>query len=998
MPRSIGSVHRRIEPLPGRTLLQRTFPGMIPAVVHSSAPRPSPRPKARAAGLVLAMLLVHGGFAQAWRVAGTVADDADGGTLPGASVLLIDAADSTQRRSTVTDADGAFHFAGVPAGNYRLRSGFVGYADLQRPLEVAADVAGIVLRLKVANTELKPVELVVTQARAEQKGDTTIFNAGAFKVNPDASAEDLVTKMPGITNDGGTIKAQGEAVKRVLVDGEEFFGDDANIALKNLPAEVIDKVQVFDRLSDQAQFTGFDDGNREKTLNIVTKNGRNQGVFGKAGVGYGTDERYLATLSLNWFQGARRITLLGQSNNVNQQNFSAQDLVGLSSGGSMGGRGGGGRGGPGGAGGGNFLVGAQPGINTTNAIGLNYSDKFGKAAKFTGSYFFNQQQGVNTALSDRTTFLSDTSAQLTTSSSDRTSDNFNHRLTFRLETTLDSANSIILTPRLGLQRNTSTSLQASAVTDAEGDRLSASDNDGRNRRDGLDLSNSLLFRHRFALRGRTFSANLSTAVTGQDSRGTLLAHNAFRTDTSTVATTIDQRSDGENRTQRHGLDLNYTEPMGRKGQLQLAVSPSIQLSDAEKLTYDIDPDDGGELLNTRLSNRAENTIRTLRGGVSFRTRGDTLSFAIGLDGQGTGMHSEQTYPYAVTVDRAFANLLPNAMLMRKWGKDTRLRIYYRTSTRTPTIAQLQSVVDNSDPLKLTTGDLGLDQSYQHALSFNFNTLDSTRTRPFFAMLALQAEQGRISSVTYAPARDSTLADGTVLPAGAQLTRPANLDGYVLARTLVNYGFPLTALKSNMNLTAGGSLERLPGAVNGITSFTRNTNWNVGGVVSSNISKGVDFRVGYTANFNTARSDLNSTLDNDYYQGRLTGKLTLNGAGGWVLENEVNYDQYIGLGAGFDQDVLVWNAALGHKFLRNDALELRVTAYDLLGRNVSVTREVGDTYFQTTVTNMLQRYVLFTLSFNLRAFKGMREEAAPAGPPGMPRGGWERPGGGPPPGP
>ena len=215
--------------------------------------------------MLLAVLLwAYAASAQAWQVSGTVADDADGSTLPGASVLLVNANDTTQKRSTVTDIDGVFRFTGVAAGRYELRSGFVGYAELRRALEVSADVSVPALRLKAANTELKPVELVVTQARAEQKGDTTIFNAGAFKVNPDANAEDLVTKMPGITNDGGTIKAQGEAVKRVLVDGEEFFGDDPTLVTKNLRADMVDKVQLYDKKSDQATFTGIDDGQKTK--------------------------------------------------------------------------------------------------------------------------------------------------------------------------------------------------------------------------------------------------------------------------------------------------------------------------------------------------------------------------------------------------------------------------------------------------------------------------------------------------------------------------------------------------------------------------------------------------------------------------------------------------------------------------------------------------------------------------------------------------------------
>lgn len=923
---------------------------------------------------------LSGAFAQGGHVvSGTITDKTDRSTLPGAAVALVLEADTMQRRSTVSGMDGDYRFTAVLPGRYTVRVSFVGYAPAQRSIVVQGDLPAADVVLEPGTTMLQAFDNVAVMQRAEQKGDTTIFNAAAFKVNPDASAEDLVTKMPGITNDGGTIKAQGEAVKRVLVDGEEFFGDDANIALKNLPAEIIDKVQVFDRQSDQAQFTGFDDGNREKTLNIVTKAGRNQGFFGKAMVGYGTDDRYMASAALNWFKGTHRLSFVGQTNNINQQNFSMQDLVGLTS---SGGGGGGGRGGMREAG--NFMVGTQPGINTTSSAGLNYSNKFSKDTKLTGSYFFNQQNSLNTNLTDRTTYLSDTAAQYTRGSSERSGTNQNHRFTFRLEHSFDSANSIVLNPRIGLQRNTTTSLSDARVTDDEGLLLSSSDNVQRNTREGFDLSNSLLFRHKFAAKGRTFSANLTTALSDQDSRGSLFADNMFLTDTVSTRH-LDQRSAGENRTQRHGLELSYTEPVGAKGQLQFNVAPALQISDADKATFDRGADTGEETLNARLSNRADNTIRTVRGGIGYRIRGEKLSFNAGVDGLGTAMHSEQTYPYVVTVERDFVNVLPNAMLMCKPDKGTRLRVNYRTNTRTPSITQLQDVVDNSDPLKLTTGNLALEQGYQHTLSLNFNTIDSTKTRPFFAMMALTAEEDRISDVTYAPAQDSVLADGSLLARGAQLTRPTNLDGYRSGRFLTNYTLPVTALRSNLSLNGGGSVERLPGAVNDVRSFTWNTNWNAGVNLSSSMSTHVDFNVGYTANFNTARSELRSSLDNDYYQGRLTGRLVLSGWKGWVLENQVNYDQYVGLGAGFDQDALVWNAALGHKFLKNDALELRLTAYDLLNRNVSVGREVSDTFIQNTVTNMLQRYFMLTLTFNLRAFKGVAEDKLEL-PPGMPPGG------------
>lgn len=921
---------------------------------------------------VLATALMAGGLcAQGHRVRGMLADSTTHEPLPFAAIVVQHAMDPAVRHVAESDSSGAFRTPALATGTYVISAQLLGHLPWSTLRTIDRDVDLGTVFLRSNSTLLEAATIEQLQVRAEQKGDTTIFHAGAFQVNPNASAEDLLLKMPGISTDGGEVKAQGERVKRVLVDGEEFFGDDAMITLRNLPAEVIDKVQVFDRLNDQSQFSGFDDGEREKTINLVTKAGKNQGTFGSARAGYGTDDRYAASLSLNRFKGAERITVLGMANNINQQNFTTEDLVGVQ--GDGGGRGGG-RGGQAATSG--LLTGARPGINTTANAGLNYSNKFGKDTKLSGSYFHSRQQSRNTTSSDRTTFLSDTAAQYTLSNDDRLGDNYGHRLNLRFEHAFDSLRSIIVTPRLSLQLDRSESRSGSTVSGESGNELSATLNENRSVRDGFDLGNSVLFRMKGRVKGRSFSANLSTAVNRSNAARTLLADNRY-TGPPVENDRLDQRSDGANGTQRHGLDLQYTEPIGQRGQLRINAAPSIQLSEADKATRDVV--DGAELLNTRLSNKADNTVRTLRGGLAYRLRGGSFNFNLGLDGMGTEMHSEQTWPTSVIVDRRFVNALPNAMFMWRPEKSTRLRLNYRTSTRTPSITQLQNVVDNSDPLKLSTGNLDLEQGYLHTLSLNFNTTDSTRTRPFFAMLSAQAERDRISNVTYAPATDSTLADGTVLPAGAQLDLPMNLQGHFGLRGLVNHGLPLNAIRSNLNLSAGGSVDRSPGAVNGTTSYTWNTNWNIGLSLGSNISRAIDFRLGYAANFNTARNELRPDRDNAYYQGRLTGRLVLTGPKGWVLENEVGHDQYVGLGQGLDRGVLVWNAAVGHRFLKNDAMELRISGYDLLGRNVSIGREVGDTYIRNSVTDMLQRYVLFSVIYDLRAFKGQGKEAPATAP-------------------
>jgi hypothetical protein len=312
---------------------------------------------------------------------------------------------------------------------------------------------------------LKEVVIEEKQIRVQQLGDTSQFNANAFKTNKDATTEDLLVKMPGVTSENGTVKVNGEEVKRILVDGKPFFGDDPRTTMQNLPADVIDKVQVFDRLSDQSLFTGFDDGNAQKTINIVTKNGMNNSKFGRFYAGYGgPDNRFNIGLNYNTFKGDKRFSILAMSNNINQQNFNIQDLVGATSSGSANSGQGGGRGGQGGGGRNspvnNFLVGQQNGIATTTALGLNYSNKIGKEKKVTlsGSYFFNGTKNENISLSNRNYISNSDSGLVYNETKEITSKNFNNRLNLRIEYVIDSSNSLTITPSISSQNYISSSI------------------------------------------------------------------------------------------------------------------------------------------------------------------------------------------------------------------------------------------------------------------------------------------------------------------------------------------------------------------------------------------------------------------------------------------------------------------------------------------------------------------------------------------------------------
>src|SRR5665213_2180328 len=301
-------------------------------------------------------------------VSGNIQDASNNGELSNATVKLSIADTSRNPLFTVSNSQGAFVFNNVPSGSYTISITSIGYSEFKKQFSVIGQNVnlGNIPISKTAET----LSTVVIKDNAAMKviNDTLQFSANQYKVNPDATAEDLIKKLPGVTVDqSGTVTAQGETVQKVTVDGRYFFGNDATATLRNLPSEIIDKIQVFDKLSDQAQLTGFDDGNTTKSINIVTKKDMRVGNFGRIFGGYGTDGKYSGGGNVSFFNNARRISLVGLVNNVNQQNFSTADLLGVTGGG---GRGGGGQRGGGSSG---FNVGQQNGIAATNSAGINYS-------------------------------------------------------------------------------------------------------------------------------------------------------------------------------------------------------------------------------------------------------------------------------------------------------------------------------------------------------------------------------------------------------------------------------------------------------------------------------------------------------------------------------------------------------------------------------------------------------------------------------------------------
>lgn len=909
-------------------------------------------------------------------LSGKVIDPKTSEKLMDARVALLSPTDSSVVKAVNTDENGGYSLTDFAAGNYILKVTLFEYVDQFRNVNLPAGKTVLDVIMKT-DTKLDEVTIEANAVRVEQKGDTTQYNADAYKTNPDATVQDLITKMPGITLENGVVKAQGEQITKVMIDGQEFFGDDAAAAMKNLPAEIVSKIQVYDQASDQAKFTGISDGNEAKALNIVTKAGKSNGQFGKIYAGYGTpNDLYMAGVNVNFFKGTRRFSIVGMSNNVNQQNFSTDDILGVTgstaSSQSRGGPGGpGGRGGFGGGDNENYLVSQQNGVSTSHGLGLNFSDKWGKnkTTKVTGSYFFNQSNTKNSQQTNRTYVLSTTSGQVYNEDFLSTMKNANHRLNFKFDIALDSMNSLVINPKVSYQGNNKQQTTDGTTADASNVLINQINNRTMNDTKGLNASTSVLWRHRFAKPRRTFSANITgTYNVKEGNNGQLSASHYYDELGQDSLVGIDQHTD--NNTNGYGVNgrFSFTEPLSKTWSSEFYYAPAYTASNADKRTYDFDTlTNSYYFMDTTLSNVFENQTVVNEGGTNFRFQKNKTSLQLGISYQNSLLMNVQEFPTDRDVNLSFNSILPNVRFKYDFTKSTSLMLNYRAGTRNPTIDQLQNVIDNSNPLSLSSGNPDLKQQYNHRVFGRFNSTNIKKATNFNVFFGGEMNQNYISNATIIATNDTVVNGNVLLQRGAQFRQPVNLDGSWNARSTISYGFSLTKLKLNLNFYLGGAYTVAPGLINNVVNKAKTSNANGGLTVSSNISENLDFTVGYTLNYNNVVNTRQNVSSNEYFVHNVNARFNWIIKERLVINSTYSVNAYAGLGSGYNQTIMLWNGGVGYKLLKKKQLELRVSVFDILNNNNSITRNVTESYIEDVKSNVLNRYYMMTLTYNLRNF-------------------------------
>ncbi|MEZ4804638.1 MAG: TonB-dependent receptor [Bacteroidia bacterium] len=920
-------------------------------------------PSLKATAFVFFALFVSLSHAQSIR--GKVIDE-NKKPLSYSSIDLYLLSDSSTVRWTQTDSLGKYSFTDLKPAVYLLE--VKNYEYETQWFKVKLD-SGESLR-KVLQLSNK-VDLIsgggirIKKDALRQKNDTVEYNASNYKVNQDASAENLVTKMPGITTENGTIQAHGEDVKKVTVDGEDFFGDDASVALKNLPAEVIDKIQVYDQQSDQSQFTGVDDGNSQKTLNIVTKSAKNIGQFGKVYGGYGTDDRWAAGANINVFAGKQRFSFIGMSNNINQQNFSSQDIIGLT--GDKGGRW---RNGSyrGGGSAGNFLVDNNGGINTTNAFGMNYSYFGGKKFKLTASYFFNTSANVNESFLKRTYFLSSASNQLYQQGDTGNSSGNMHNLNARLEYTIDTMNSIIFRPSLKLQKSESSSSFLGSTNSQEVSLLNLSQSSSSSLFSGYNYSQSLLFRHKFKRVGQTLSLDLKGSVNNNSGESNLNSQNAYY-QPSFSEDFFKQNSTSANDGYSFSPDLSYTHALSKKVLMELTYNPTFANSNTDKYTSRYDSLTGEySTVDSILSNTFSNATNTQKAGMSYRYNSGKVSLDIGADAQSVEMLVDQSFPSTNKVEKSYFNVLPNARFTYAFSKSSNLRLSYRSRTNLPSATQLQEVLNNSNPLLLSSGNSNLNQEFENSLFVRYKTSNSKKERTFFIFSHLSTTSDYIANTTILARNDTTINGKIELKKGAQLTLPQNLEGYRRLRVFSMFGMPIKPIKSVLNFKLGETISRTPTLINGANNISINSTTTLGAVLASNISEDIDFTFNYSVNYSTVQNSLQKNLNTSYVIGNFNARVNYLPTSHLVFNADITNSSYNGLGNAFNQSIWLVNGGIGYKFLKGNRGELKLSVFDALKQNTSISRTVTETYIEDKNTQILTRFYMLTFTYSIRHFK------------------------------
>lgn len=905
--------------------------------------------------IILSILCAASAVAQQGSIRAVIVDGDTSGPLPGAVIELAPTADTTQKHYSTSAYGGAVSTPSFGYGEYLMRVTFLGYENIERKVNInKAEVNLGTLRMKPDSRRIDAVSVEGQAMRTSIKGDTLSYNADAFKTTQDADAASLLSKLPGVTVSNGQVEAQGETVEKIFVDGKEFFGEDVNTTLKTIPAEVISRVEVYDKKSDQAEFSGVDDGEGFKAINLVTK--MENGAFGKSYAIWGIDDKYSFGTNTNVFKGNHRLSVIAMANNVNQQNFSHEDILGAMGGGS---------GGPGQWHRMNsMMVPQMDGVSVAQSIGLNYSGTFKEKLEVTASYFFNNSDNDN----DRETERWYTDGRPWEYDAWRTSETRNneHRFRSRIDYKINDNHSLMLRTSASWQNYRSDTEGLGETYDVTNPLLPVfvrSDYTGNEmKRWGYSVNSSLIYRVKLGKPGRTMTFDVGGRISDNDMKSRMYTLSKV---SGLADSEIDQKTNSDTKSYRLNGSVVYTEPLSQYMQITAEYRADYNYSDTDRLSY---------LWNgsfyqfaSDYSNIYDSGYLTQRVGPGFNysKERNTINFSVMY--QHAKLINEYEYPYAYDLDRSFENLVYRGRLEHSFNSSTMLRVYTRSRTNNPSISQLQEVVDLSNKQFITAGNPDLEPSYNHNLWVNLMRSNVEKGTTFMIMGGFSLQSDYIGDYVITDPTSTSLPSGVTLDNGGQFSSYRNMSGYWYTHAGVNYGFPLKWLKSNMNTGLRAYYSETPGMINDHKNMLGQQEYTADLSLGSNISEKVDFTAMYSFGYKVADNSVGGRSTNEYYTqyASLGFKIVL--PLDFTFSGSVAYTQERGITDDYNDEFTMCNLYVGKKVFRNRRGEIIFGVNDLFDQKTSFSRNVTTQYIENVRNNAIGRYFSLQFVFNLRTF-------------------------------
>jgi hypothetical protein len=899
--------------------------------------------------------------AQNSSIKGSITDTLNKQNLNRTVIALLKAKDSVLVKFTRSDVDGKFEIKNVPAGKFVLMITHPTYADYMDGIELSEaenkDLGQVRMTLKS-----KLLEEVVVRAQIaaiRMKGDTIEYKADSFKVREGASVEEMLRKLPGLQVDkDGNVTAQGEKIEKVLVDGEEFFGDDPTMATKNIQADAIDKVQVFDKKSDQAAFTGIDDGTKTKTLNLTLKEDKKKGYFGKIELGGGPSNRWNNSLMANSFKSKRKFSVYGIMSSTGKTGLDWSEREKYGAGSNM----------EYNSDGGYFMWNGNNdefedgnfngrGIPTAWNLGVQYSKKYdADKQNINTSYRYGKinNSGGGNSISQ--------SILPTNTFTNKESNNFysskqRHSLNGTYELQIDSFTSLKIVANGYKGDITSLNSYNSVSLDSAGNQVNNSNRITSSLGNNSSFNSNFLLRKRFKKPGRTISVSFDQKYTSNNSDGLLNAVNQFYEKTGLLVNTdsIDQKKLNDVENSGYYSRVAYTEPIVKNVFLEVSYGVRVSNSQSKKLSYDKSSEGKYEVLNTAFSNDYDFHVLTNSGGMTWRYNGKKITFSAG--GDVAKANFKQTDLLRDTaIKYNYTNFFPRSMFQYKFNSNSRVSLNYNGVTRQPSIEQIQPVRDNTNTLNIAVGNPDLKQEFRHSFNANFNSYKVLSQRGFYTYGSMNFVSDAITT------NETTATSGDSI--GKRTYQFINMNGNYSGNSGGGYNMKIKKIDISFQLGFNLSVSRNNSIVNRQKNVTDNNSYGLNFSVYKYKEKAFDINYYSDIRYNTSVSSIQpdrktnfyTQSHNIYFNYNLPWKFEIN------TNVEANFRQRINA---FDQnnDVVVWNGYIGRKLFKNDKGLIRLQAFDILDQNRGYNRFTNSSIIREETYQSLRRYFLLSFVLN-----------------------------------